>query len=200
MRSPAWWGPESHFAGLQQVRRFPLHIVFLAGILAAAGSSAANDLEYASKSDLANEVRNRKTDIARTKARIASLEQAERDAKSELGRANVEVKKIEALVTVRAKMFYRLHRNGGGLRYLLGSSSAIELLRRLGELRHLLQSCLESRKQAGIRLAKAENALESTKKEKRAAFAMLSLLKKTLKELRNELARRDGSNKKIAFR
>lgn len=182
------------------MRKLPLRTVCLVVVLAACWSSQANDLEYASKSDLANEVRNRKTDIARTKARIASLAQAEIDAISELSRADGEVKKIEALVTVRAKMFYRLHRNGGTLRYLLGSSSAMELLKRLSDLKHLLQSCLESRKQAGIRLAKADNTLDSIKKEKQTATAMLSMLEQTLDELRNELARRDGTHKRIAFR
>jgi hypothetical protein len=171
-------------------------LVVLTGTITA----LANDLQYVSETDLVNEVKSRKSDIARTKLRIASLTQLEFDAQGELGRADTEVKKIEALVTVRTKMFYRLHRNGGTLRYLMGSSSAVELLKRLGELRHLLQSCLVSRKQAGIRLAKADNTLLSIKKEKQTAVLMLSMLQQTLDELRSEQARRNGTRKKIASR
>lgn len=169
-------------------------------VLAGVKTAQANDLQYVSETDLANEVKSRKSDIARTKLRITSLTQLEFDAHGELGRADTEVKRIEVLVTVRAKMFYRLHRNGGTLRYLMGSSSAVELLKRLGELRHLLQSCLESRKQAGIRLAKADNKLVSIKKEKQTAVLMLSMLEQTLDELRSEQARRNGTHKKIASR
>ncbi len=171
-------------------------LVVLVGTITA----QANDLQYVSETDLTTEVKSRKSDIARTKLRIASLTQLEFDAHGELGRADTEVKKIEVLVTVRAKMFYRLHRNGGTLRYLMGSSSAVELLKRLGELKHLLQSCLESRKQAGIRLAKADNKLISIKKEKQTAVLMLSMLQQTLDELRSEQIRRNGRQKKIASR
>lgn len=175
-------------------------LAVLVALLAASLPSRADDPEYISAEELTNEVKRREEDISRTNARIAALGESERDTAMELDRARTEAAKIEVLVTARAKLFYRLHRNGGTLRYLLGASSPTGVLKRLGELRYLLESGLEARKQAGMRLAGAENALATVQAETIAAKEMLSMLEKTLRELRSEQAGRGGPLPSMASR
>ncbi len=167
------------------------------GILLTGFLSQAAELEYVSNDELASELTNRQADIARTKDRLASLQNKTLFAKQEFNRAEKEARQAENLLTTRARMFYKLHKNGGTLRYLLGSSSAMQLLKRLSELKHLLEDGLQSHRHANIRLVEATNRVETIKREISAANTMLSMLKQARNELSDELAKRQPSGNRV---
>jgi peptidoglycan hydrolase CwlO-like protein len=177
-----------------------LKLLVLFAALTAALVCGADELRHVTDDELANEVQSRKSDIARTQARIATLKQSAHEASTEIALARTASNKIEALVIARTRLFYRLHRNGGSLRYLLGAPSATALLKRLGELRQLLGNGLDSRRQAGARLAQAEGKQVSLQQERETAQSMLLMLEQALDELVHEQARRGDSNTRLAAR
>ncbi len=162
----------------------------LAIALAFAGASRADDLTYVSDEELIEEVENRKADILRARARMTSLEGEEVCAREELENASANSKHTETLVAARARLLYRLSRNGGSLRYLLGSTSATQLVKRLDILKRLVRDGLLSQRQAGLRLADAENKLEEIRQSLRDAAALLTILEEAQGELVAEQKRR----------
>jgi hypothetical protein len=163
-------------------------------------SLSAEADDYISEDDLLEEVINRKADIARTKSRIEVLKNQETNGLQELESLKTEAHRVEQIVIARTRLFYRLHRNGGSLRYLLGASSATALLRRLGELKNLMRSGLETRRQSGMRLAQAESKLQSIRDQRNNAIAMLSMLQQTLDELLKQQVIHGTSKPKMAIR
>lgn len=139
--------------------------------------------QYISKEEQEEEIRRRNNDIMRTTSRLESLSLEEMEAQTNLEYAKAEAQQIEDKVIDRVKIFYRLYRNGGSVRYLLGASSITQFLRRLGELRYLLKNGFENQRQAGLRLAQADSRLEDIQKDKQAALEMLSILERTLAEI-----------------
>lgn len=161
----------------------PVAIVVVAVALHTAIHARADDLGYLSKSELEAEITRRQEDIARTDYRISAISSAEAKATAELAKAREAGAIIERQAITRARALYRISRNGGSLRYLLGARSPVELLRRLSELKRLLIEGLEERRQAGHRIASAERRVASLEEEKTAAFQMKDMLVDTLLEL-----------------
>ena len=147
----------------------------LAALLALliAATSSANDSNYISRMELSEEIASRDADIARTSARMESLIEMENLATESLDQARVQADEIEKSVIARVRLLYRLSRNGGSLRYLLGASSATEMLKRIQTLTRMVRQSLESHRQAGIVIVQAEEKLSEIRNEKKAAGGML---------------------------
>ncbi|MCP4675635.1 MAG: hypothetical protein GY854_09055 [Deltaproteobacteria bacterium] len=174
--------------------------VFIAAVLAVAGTSRADDLAYVSDKELTEEIENRNADISRARSRMTSLASEEIRAREELRHANINSEHTETLVAARAKLLYRLCRNGGSLRYLLGSTSATQLVKRLDILRRLVRDGLLSQRQAGFRLADAQNKLEEIRQSLRDTSALLTTLEEAQGELVAEQKRRAGKQFRVAIR
>lgn len=159
---------------------------------------SADETEYASDEELLNEILSRQADIERTRERIESLAQNEILTLAEIHAAKRDVEHVQTLTIQRAKLFYRLYRNGGSIRYLLGSSSATQLLKRLRLLRLILMEGFEAGRSAGLRLAEAQSALEETQKKKSEAQKMLKMLEDAFQDLFREQQRRNTANLEIA--
>ncbi len=169
-------------------------------VMISSGSSHTEDLAYVSDEELSSELTGRQNDIARTRSRLSSLAADELRALQELTDARTDAKHIQELVTARAVLLYRLSQSGGSLRYLLGSSSASDLLKRLGLLRRLLREGLESQRQSGLRLAEAENRLDGIRREQTEARSMLALLEEALGEILAERASRGATQQQVVRR
>ena len=150
----------------------------------------ADGSTYISKSDLNQEIRNRKEDIARTKGRIESLIQKQRELNRELDQSRALADRIDQRLALRSRLLYRLSRNGGGMRYLLCSTSAIDLIRRLGELRRIVTSSFADRREISVKIASAEDQLKDVEEEISSANIMLSMLEQALHELQTKRKRR----------
>jgi transposase-like protein len=168
------------------------------GIMVVADSLLAGDLEYVSDDELAVEWKNRLGDIERTKERIDSLAEDEIQAAADLNSAKHNAKLTEDLTIARAKLFYRICRNGGSLRYLLGSSSATQLLKRLDQLKRMLQEGLTARRSCGLKLVEAESRLSEIREARAQAEEMLSMLESALQDLDREWRKRNAPNPELA--
>lgn len=164
----------------------------LAALLAlfAAASSRASDLDYISTTELAVEVARRDEDISRTSARIESLIENESFATKSLEQAKLQADEIEKAVITRVGLLYRLSRNGGSVRYILGSPSAVDTLKRIQILTRLVRQSLEAHRQAGIVVVQAEDKLNEIQNEKKTAGEMLADLMEARQDLVKERDRR----------
>jgi cell division protein FtsB len=170
--------------------RRPLTILVAA--LLCCSITRADTLSYVSDSELESEAARRDADIARTRDRIALLSRKEHATLERIEKRRAEIAQIEETVSERAKLFYRLSRHGGSLRHLLGSDSdsAITKLRRLFEMRHLLITGLEDRRDAGLNLTDAEAILHRVREDTVAARQMLEQLTQARDALAEEIRRR----------
>ena len=66
---------------------------------------------------------------------------------------------------------------------MLKAKTAVDLLARFAMVKRLLFVSLESRREAGLRIAKAEKSVSSIREEKRAATAMLLMLEEAVTAL-----------------
>ncbi len=147
---------------------------------------------YISLDELEDEIARRREDIARTDYRISAVTTEENSALTELGNARADGAVVEQQAIVRARVLYRISRNGGSLRYLLGADSPVNLLKRLSDLKRLLVHGLEARRQAGHRIVAAERRVSNLRDEKDAAFQMKGMLADALSDLEEEKARLSG--------
>jgi hypothetical protein len=161
-------------------------------LLLLAPPAAAEDEGYISGEELEAEITNRREDIARTDYRIETIVTAETAAMAELNAARGDGVTVEKQAVARARVLYRLTRGGGSLRFLLGASSPVDLLKRLSDLKRLLVEGLEARRQAGHRIAVAERRVASLREDKDAAFKMKDMLVDALTDLEAEKERRRG--------
>ncbi|MDJ0764085.1 MAG: hypothetical protein QNJ97_13975 [Myxococcota bacterium] len=146
----------------------------------------ADDLTYVSKSELQSEIDRRSLDIERTQARIAELQQQKTEAVQSLNIATANADNANALAVARATLLYRLTRSGSSLRYLLGSPDAVQFLKRINQLKHLLSDSLMAERQAELRLAQAKERVWDLEREKQNAEEMLAMLQQALLDLKNE--------------
>jgi len=146
---------------------------------------------YVSEEELAAEIDRRRADIERTERRIADLSALELQLRTAFHEAQEEAKKRQQTVVQRTRLFYRLSKSGGSLRYLLGSTSATQFLKRLALLRHLLKSSLESQRQSNLRYTKISTQLSEVTDEKENSRKILSELHGVLAELQGAQARRE---------
>ena len=156
--------------------------------------AASNEFRYVSNEELADELQRRRSDVTRTEERLASLHAEVLHAEQAFRDAAAAEEKIAALVQTRARVFYRLSKDGRSLRFLLQSDEVVETLRRFTLLKRLLLEGLVARREAGMRVAAAEKRLASLKEDKNAALQMHAMLAETLAQLESEAARREGDN------
>ena len=167
-------------------------LILMLAIVCSMQPTTADSLRYASDEELRDELERRTGDIARTSLRLAKLGERSFRARKELDQAQQDGIAADSLAIARAGAFYKLSRQGGSFRYLLQAKSALDFLSRLATLKRLLLDSLESRRQAGLRIAAAEKRIASIREEKRAAEKMHLMLKEALAELQSEQARRNG--------
>jgi hypothetical protein len=159
---------------------------------------AADDLSHVSDAELESELAARDQDIARTATRIQNLTEREAENTAAMDTARMETLEIDRALAERAAFLYRLGRRGAAFRYLVGAPSSSAFLKRYATLRRLVIVLLEARRNAGVRLAGVEAALEKTRAELQMAQSMMSQLEEARLELTGELARR--SDKTLAWR
>lgn len=157
-------------------------------------SDATQAYGYVSAEELALEIDRRRMDIERTEERLARLSVREMELLSKKQLSEREAEKIKQKVILRTRLFYRLSKSGGSLRYLLGSSSATQFLKRLALLRHLLQGTLEAQRQSHLHYAKITAEIEEVTVEKTSAVQILAELQSVLAELTLEQSNRSHKN------
>ena len=150
--------------------------IFLALMLLAGRVVADEDLSYITDAELTAEIAARETDISRTEARLADLNEKETAAIRELDAARNGLREAETQASIRVRVYYRISRNAGSLRFLLDAVSPTEAGRRITMLRRLLVDALEARRAAGLRMVEAEKALSRLREEESSARRMLDLL------------------------
>ncbi|MCU0664115.1 MAG: hypothetical protein MUC50_17530 [Myxococcota bacterium] len=161
-------------------------LLFFSALLCAAFEANAQTA-YASTGELKHELGRRQEDLARAEERLASLATELNQRQQNVAAARANLEKVQESAGKRAAVLYRLTRRGVLIRYLLGSSSPVELLRRLGFLRALSITSLEARRQAGLVTAQAEDRLTSATKAHAAAAQLITELKDTIFEIETEL-------------
>lgn len=142
---------------------------------------------YASRQEQLEELARRRGDLGRAEARLATFEEKLAETETLLASCRIQLTATEAAAAERATVLYRLTRRGALVRYLLGSGSPIELLRRLAFLRTLSISALEERRQAGLRLAEAEGRRTSLIQSRAEAGQLIAELRDIVEELETEL-------------
>ena len=152
-------------------------------LTATIGSGESEEVHYASENELKLELAERKEDILRTEARLAKLATSEIEAKRHLEAAKIDGKKAEEIAVERTRIFYSISKNGAALRFILNATSIIDMLKRLALMKRLFAEALEARREAGLRIAAAEQQLQSIRADKEAAYAMLAMLTHALDEL-----------------
>jgi cell division protein FtsB len=170
-------------------RRFVATLVAFSLLLWAATESSA---QVNSTIELEEELGRRQADLDRARERlddlaaeISELESLVLSSKEKLGRA-------EDLAAQQAAVLYRLTNRGALVRYLLGSDSPVELLRRLGFLRALSLNALEVRRQAGLHLAQLEERLASTLEAQLQTQQLIGRLQDTIQEIASDIAKIAG--------
>ena len=151
-----------------------------------------DDIQYASDVELTTELAERRQDILRTESRIASLNAEEATWKQSLIEARDADRDAELVASKRARMFYRISKQGGGLRFVLNSESVMDFMKRATLMRQLVTDGLDARREAGLRVAAAEQTLSTIREEKAAAQSMHAMLVQTFDELTREINRRRG--------
>jgi hypothetical protein len=152
------------------------------------------NIHYASSDELKLELVKRREDIRRTEARIDALLQKERDAEWQLKTAKADGKRAEAIAMERTRIYYTITNNGGALRFILNASSVVDMLKRAALMKRLFTEGLEARREAGLRIAAAEQKLVSIQADKEAASKMYDMLKNAMKELSYSLE--DGEDER----
>ncbi|MCP4606653.1 MAG: hypothetical protein GY847_40125 [Proteobacteria bacterium] len=175
--------------------RWPWAKALFVAVVIASYPLGADDLKYISNEELSQEIESRKTDITRTRSRLKFLLQDEIRGHQELIDAKSDAARVEKLVVARAKLFYRLFRNGASVRYLLGSTSATQLLKRISLLRRLLREGFECQRKADLKLSKAESRLVEIRQEKLQATNILSMLNESIDQLQAEKSQRVSKSK-----
>jgi predicted nucleic acid-binding Zn-ribbon protein len=170
--------------------RLPRALPFLLAAVGAASAAGADDLSYVSDEELARELAAREADLGRTRARIPEAEAARERGLAELEDARAELAGIESQLAARAALLYRLSRQGGGLRSLLGPDAGTASLRRFATLKRLLWAALEQRRAVGLRLLEIEERVRSAAAEIEAARALEVRLEEAREELEAERSRR----------
>ena len=150
-----------------------------------------DDYSYISLEELKTEIDRRRSDVERTRSRMASLEEEKILANSELVEAEKRALEADEMVAVRAKAFYRLSRKGKAIRYLLGAQSPVQMLKRYNQLKRLMQDGIKDRQQASLRLQEAKSNVERIEREKYQAGEVLSMLEQALAELQTEYQNRE---------
>lgn len=153
-------------------------------------SVKGSEYQYISNIELKEEIKERSRDIQRTTKRIAEITTLEASIRAVLSTAKEDGKRIEAVASSRARLYYRFIKQGGTLKYLFASNSVMDMLKRAFFLKRLLTEGLESRREAGLRIAAAEKQLETIQAEKTAALEMHAMLTKAYAELQIEMKRR----------
>lgn len=153
-------------------------------------SVEGSEFQYISDSELKDELKERSRDIQRTAKRIAEIKTLEATIHAVLAAAKEDGQRAEAVAASRARHYYRFVKQGGTLKYLFASGSVKDMLKRAFFLKRLLTEGLESRREAGLRIASAEKQLETIETEKAAALKMHSMLTKAYAELQIEMKRR----------
>ena len=164
--------------------------IMLLALFAPIRVAAQEDLSYITDTELKSEIAEREQDMARTKARLAELNTQETSAARELDAARTGIHEAEAQASLRVRVYYRLSRNAGSLRFLLEATSPTEAIRRITTLRRLLVDALKDRRAAGLRMAAAEKAAQRIQEEETSARRMLDLLSEAHESRLREAAAR----------
>ena len=141
--------------------------------------------------ELALEIEARKTDIERTIERIEIMERSLEEANFTVTTTTVEIEEIERQLLNRARLLYRLSRNGGAIRYLFEAKNAIGFLKRMMMLQNLVVDDLEKRRDVGRKLQDARSDVDNLKTEILGAQQMLAQLEQAHIDLLAEQARTD---------
>lgn len=162
-------------------------------LLLGAATEPSAQVPHDSTIELKEELGRRQADLDRAEKRLddlatelSELERLVLSSKENLGRA-------EDLAAQQAAVLYRLTRRGALVRYLLGSDSPVELLRRLGFLRALSLNALEVRRQAGLHLAQLEERLASTLEAQLQTQQLIGRLQDTIQEIASDIVKTGGS-------
>lgn len=162
-------------------------------ILLTAAQALADELFNVADDDLIAELAARRDDVSRTSVRIEALRLDREAAVQRLEDARMESLEAERRLAANAGLLYRLSHHGTSVKYILSSESPTALLKRLHNLRRLVISGLEVRRDCGVRLMKAEADLDLIEDEIDSAREMLERLEETIRELNRERDRRDQS-------
>ncbi len=155
-------------------------------------AAVADEYAYVSDQELAEELAVHQRDIGRTTQRITALNAEIRRIEETQRAQQMEIAAQQQGLSERVRLLYRLSKSGSLARYIFGSHSAMELLRRLHTLRHVVLRDLSHLQDLHEQLARRDQRLGRLISEKRAAEQMLLAFKSAYSALTAEQAGRNG--------